>query len=400
MPEGEYNYTPYGDEGSVMQPDQRSWLARVVDNVMRGNAGYLPSSRTPAPGQTVTVSGTPVSRTGQPLTTTPIARNEKLDQMKAWQEQGRAQQNRVYGNRMNQTGSYYEQEEPPYDYSWMFERGPDTGGSPGYDNRGAVAAFYANLRDEARGDMQGAKKSLTQVYDQMAAMIEPMAHETAKAYDSAIQAGATESEALIEATTERINNEAAVRAAAMADLGITGSSELSGAQKEAERGMSDIGANTANWGGLMNAFSLGQQARFNQDYIGAGDAKVMAVQELVNRYQDYLERLNQEEASAMEGAYKAGTPGKPGPMVFETLGSVGNDLLRSYFASEKVPGFEPAAPDPYMPSYARDLAWAKEDMGVTPDQIAFMQRAKAEGTLGMPQTTMDPRFNPGLVPYI
>lgn len=373
-----------------------NWLDMVTTGQNTTGKGYLPGSVVGGGGAIMPAKGQPLPV--QPVTptisTTTPNKGPKLgdilNTLRSGADPARAP--------MVTAGLAY-QDPIGYKYNWLMERTPGTGGSPGYDNRADVEAYYNRLRDRAQGQFGGAKKSLSQVYDQMAAMIEPMAAETAKAYDMAINAGATESEALIEATKERINNEAVVRAAAMEDLGITGDPGLSEAAAEAERGMSDIGANTANWGGLMNAFSLGQQARFNQDYIGAGDAKVMAITELVNRYQDYLQRLDDEEQSAMAGAYKPGTPAQPGPMMFETMGSVGNQLMEQYMMERGMLP-TPAAPEPYMPSYARDLQWAASAGVGTPEQIAYMQDMNAQGRLQEAAMSGSNLYNPALLPYI
>lgn len=292
---------------------------------------------------------------------------------------------------------------PPGELDWsrLFERGPNTGGSAGYDNRGAVAAYFDQMRQQAESQYGGAQTDLTQVYDQLANMIEPMAAQTAAAYDDAIGAGADQSEALIAATQERISSEAATRAAAFAELGISGGGELSDTAMEAERGMSDIGANAANWGGLMGAFSTGQQSRMNQDYVGAGDAKVMAIEDLVSRYQDYLRMLDQSETDQMATAYQPGSAGTPGKMGWETMGSTGNKLLEQYMIdSGYLPG--PTAPEPYTPAYARDLQWAVDSKMATPEQIAYMQQQNAQGQGGLEAAAVsgNPLFNPGLVKYI
>jgi len=281
-------------------------------------------------------------------------------------------------------------------WGWLSERGPNTGGSAGYDNRGAVAAYFDQMRQQAATQYGGAQTDLTQVYDQLASMIQPMAAQTAAAYGDAIGAGADQSEALIAATQERINAEAATRAAAFAELGISGGGELSDTAMEAERGMSDIGANAANWGGLMGAFSTGQQSRMNQDYVGAGDAKVMAIEDLVSRYQDYLRMLDQSETDQMATAYQPGSAGTPGKMQWEQLGSTGNKLLeQSMVEAGLLPGPTPEAP--YVPKAAQDFDFLVQRGEATREEILYMLERK---NLGMPGDPTNPLYNPLVEPYL
>ena len=191
------------------------------------------------------------------------------------------------------------------------------GGSPGYDNRASVAAYYQNLKNQAEGRYGQARGDIGRTYDELAAMYQPMAAATAAAYNDAIAGGASESEALIAATQERINSDAAMRAAQYGELGIdvTPDSEVAA---EAERGMSNIGAAQSEWSGLMGALSTAAQNRFQSDYVGAGETKAMAQADLVNAYQNYLNTLQAEETQAMQGAYQPGSAGTP-QMLIDTL---------------------------------------------------------------------------------
>lgn len=223
---------------------------------------------------------------------------------------------------------------PPYDpYASLFQVVGSTGGTPGYDNRASVAAYYQNLRNQAEGRYGQARSDIGQAYDQLAAMYEPMAAATAAAYDDAIAGGASESEALIAATQERINTEAAMRAAQYGDLGIdvTPDSEVAA---EAERGMSNIGAAQSEWSGLMGALSTAAQQRFQSDYLGAGETKAMAQADLVNAYQNYLNALQAEETQAMAGAYQPGSAGTP-QMLIDTLPTaVQTDIYRQMMINQ------------------------------------------------------------------
>ena len=199
----------------------------------------------------------------------------------------------------------------------LFQVVGTTGGTPGYDNRASVAAYYQDLKNQAEGRYGQARGDIGRTYDELAAMYEPMAAATAAAYDDAIAGGASESEALIAATQERINSDAAMRAAQYGELGIdvTPDSEVAA---EAERGMSNIGAAQSEWSGLMGALSTAAQNRFQSDYLGAGETKAMAQADLVNAYQNYLNTLQAEETQAMQGAYQPGSAGTP-QMLIDTL---------------------------------------------------------------------------------
>ena len=286
--------------------------------------------------------------------------------------------------------------EPDGKWAWLFEETAGTGGTAGYDNRGAVSAYFNEMRQRAEEDKLGAQQDLTGVYDQLAGMMKPMAGQTAAAYDSAIAAGADQSQALITATEERINSEAAMRASQFAELGISGGGGLSDTSAEAERGMSDIGANASNWTGLMGALSTGQQARNNQDYIGAGDAKTMAIEDLVSRYSDYLQAINSQESEQMATAYQPGTAGQPGPMMWETMGAAGQGFLENWGASR---GYGPmeTPEDPYMPTFAKDQQYAMKKEGVTPAQLNWMQSQKDSG---MPMDITNPLYNPRATEYL
>ena len=280
-------------------------------------------------------------------------------------------------------------------WDWLTELTAGTGGTAGYDNRGAVSAYFDAMRQEAETDKLAAQQDLTGVYDQLASMIQPMAGQTAAAYNDAIGAGADQSEALIADTQARINADAAMRAAAFAELGISGGGELSDTAMEAERGMSDIGANAANWGGLMGAFSTGQQSRMNQDYVGAGDAKVMAIEDLVSRYSDYLQNINSQESNQMATAYQPGSAGTPGKMRWEELGSPGVKMLeQALIAMEDLDG--PAPEEPYMPKTEQDFQYLIDEKKATRAQINFMLESK---NTGMVDPT-NPLYNSLVTPYL
>jgi len=241
-----------------------------------------------------------------------------------FRREGRAQQDQVYANR-TMAGV-----DP---YASLFQVVGSTGGTPGYDNRASVAAYYQNIKNQAEGRYGQARSDIGQAYDQLAAMYEPMAAATAAAYNDAIAGGASESEALIAATQERINTEAAMRATQYGDLGIdvTPDSEVAA---EAERGMSNIGAAQSEWSGLMGALSTAAQQRFQSDYLGAGETKAMAQTDLVNAYQNYLNTLQAEETQAMAGAYQPGSAGTPQTLIDTLPTAIQSDLYRQMMINQ------------------------------------------------------------------
>jgi len=257
-----------------------------------------------------------------------------------------------------------------------------TGGTSGYDNRGAVSAYYDEMRGRVEGEYNNARGDIGNVYDQAADMMKPMAGQSAAAYTDAINAGAAQSESLIADTQERINADAASRASSFAELGISGDGRLSETSREAERGVSDIGANSSNWGGLMNAFSVGQQSRLNQDYVGAGDAKVMAQTDLTSTYQDYLRAIQEQESAQMADAYQPGTPGEMGPEFWETLPK---SVQEEYWNRQL--GYPTGnEEEPYMPELQQLEDFMLRTKVGTIDEINFMY-----DWMAMPPADRDPQ---------
>jgi len=268
-------------------------------------------------------------------------------------------------------------------YANLFRTVGTTGGSAGYDNRASVAAQYQAMRDRAELSYGQAKKDIKNVYDDLAEMYEPMAAATAAAYDDAIAGGANESEALIAATQERINNEAAMTAAQFAEMGIDEAPMPSEAQAEAERGMSDIGANQAAWSGLMGSFSTAGQQRFESDYVGAGEAKAMAVADLVNQYQNYLNSLADQEAQAMQGAYQPGTPGTPQTLLDTMPTAVQTEIYRQMMINQGVLPDPNTPVDPMaqimslLPREWQAANLAAQEGYLTPEQLAQFEASQA-----------------------
>jgi len=269
------------------------------------------------------------------------------------------------------------------------------GGTAGYDNRGAVSAYYDEMRGRVEGEYNNARGDIGNVYDQAADMMKPMAGQSAAAYTDAINAGAAQSESLIADTQERINADAASRASSFAELGISGDGRLSETSREAERGVSDIGANSSNWGGLMGALSVGQQSRLNQDYVGAGDAKVMAQTDLTSTYQDYLRAISEQESSQMADAYQPGTPGEMGPEFWETLPK---SVQEEYWNREL--GYKEQE-RPYSPEFAELEEYMLRTKGATIEEMNFMYDWRANSPANRdPMAMLNPLWNGQVNEYL
>jgi len=286
------------------------------------------------------------------------------------------------GNQTGMGGDFLRNSSDGGDPSAFMRERQMQGGTAGYDNRGAVAAYFDQMRGRVEGEYNNARGDIGNVYDQAADMMRPMAGQSAAAYNDAINAGVAQSESLISDTQERINADAASRASSFAELGISGDGRLSETSREAERGMSDIGANSSNWGGLMNAFSVGQQSRLNQDYVGAGDAKVMAQTDLTSTYQDYLRAIQEQESAQMADAYQPGTPGEMGPEFWETLPK---SVQEEYWNRQL--GYPTGnEEEPYMPELQQLEDFMLRTKVGTIDEINFMY-----DWMAMPPADRDPQ---------
>jgi len=299
------------------------------------------------------------------------------------------------GNQTGMGGDFLRNSSDSGDPSAFMRERQMQGGTAGYDNRGAVSAYYDEMRGRVEGEYNNARGDIGNVYDQAADMMKPMAGQSAAAYTDAINAGAAQSESLIADTQERINADAASRASSFAELGISGDGRLSETSREAERGMSDIGANSSNWGGLMGALSVGQQSRLNQDYVGAGDAKVMAQTDLTSTYQDYLRAISEQESSQMADAYQPGTPGEMGPEFWETLPK---SVQEEYWNREL--GYKEQE-RPYSPEFAELEEYMLRTKGATIEEMNFMYDWRANSPANRdPMAMLNPLWNGQVNEYL
>jgi hypothetical protein len=222
-------------------------------------------------------------------------------------------------------------------------------GSPGgvrtIDNRPQVRERYDQMRSQAEGRYGRARGDLGQLYDQLASAYQGLPEQAAERFRIASEGGTAETERLIAAATARVNEEAAQRAAQAAELGID-PMEMTELNEAADYGSEQIGRTGANWSGLMGALSTSEQTRGQIAYEGAMDTGVMAKQDLLNRYQDYLQMLDQQESQELmnaiqQVAYSGGTSAAKLPAgIVEAL------MMESFRQSGILPRDEqPTGPD-------------------------------------------------------
>lgn len=180
------------------------------------------------------------------------------------------------------------------------------GGGSYYDPRPEIQAQYQAQRDKAatrKGEVSG---EYTKLYGQLADAYKPLEAETQQRYQQAAAASAAGSEGLINATQSRINEEAAKRAAAYAELGIEGpqatAGEATGQAAEAQNAMGNLSQISGNWAGLMGAQQQAEQGRNKLDYTGAVDAGTLAQEQLSRNYNAFLDNLALQEQADLAGA--------------------------------------------------------------------------------------------------
>ena len=167
--------------------------------------------------------------------------------------------------------------------------------------RGNISGVYQKQRDTATGRRDKTNTELGGLYSQLAAAYEPLAAQAGERYRVATEQGQQGSADIVNRAQQRINEEAAARAAAFAEMGISGADagRLTGANEIAQRGMNDVNAISANWAGLMGAQSAAEQGRNVSDYTGAQESGVMAQRDVTDMFNRYLEQLGLVEAQQL-----------------------------------------------------------------------------------------------------
>ena len=212
-----------------------------------------------------------------------------------------------------------------YDESWQ-----QVGGSS-WDNSQQIRDEYQQQRDQAAGRQSTATNDLTRLYNDLTASYEPLAGQTEQRYQQLIGQSNAGSDALAQATQDRINQEAANRAAMYAMMGVGGSGVSSLAQNQAERGLGDIRNTQANWGGLLGAQQGAEVNRNKVDLQGSRDQGVLSKEDLNRRYQSFLDQLQLQETQALN---QPGVRGSSAGSWVNTSGipdSVRNQLLMEDF---------------------------------------------------------------------
>jgi hypothetical protein len=186
-----------------------------------------------------------------------------------------------------------------YDNSWQMQGG--------YDNRGAVNKKYDDTKANVTKNKNEADTKLTNLYGQLGDLYKAIPEQTRQRYLDSINAGQAGSEGLNRETRNRIDMEAAQRAAAYASMGVGGSGESTAAQGQMERGVGDVNAAQANWAGLMGGQQNAEMNRNQLDITGAADQGTMVRGDLATRYNDYLNQLEQQRQGELAGAVGGGS---------------------------------------------------------------------------------------------
>ncbi len=229
------------------------------------------------------------------------------------------------------------------------------GGGGYYDPRPEIQAQYQAQRDKAatrKGEVSG---EYTKLYGQLADAYKPLEAQTGQRYQQAAAQSAAGSQELINATQSRINEEAAKRAAAYAELGIEGpqatAGEATGQAAEAQNAMGNLSQISGNWAGLMGAQQQAEQGRNQLDYTGAVDAGTLAQEQLTRNYNAFLDNLalqEQADLASAQPSYSGGGGGGGGSSIPSGIQSA---LWNEYFTGlGLLPEDTSNQPAPYTPS--------------------------------------------------
>lgn len=196
-----------------------------------------------------------------------------------------------------------------YNGAWQMQ-----GGSAGYDMSPSIRAQYQSMRDTAATRKGESDTELTNLYSNLQKSYEGMPAQTNERYSAAIQGGQDGANQLMSDTRARIDSEAAQRASAFAELGLGNDGSLSQSSAQMERGNANVANTAANWGGLMGAQQQSQVTRDNLNYTGAADSGVLAKEDLLRRYNSYLDNVSMQEQQALSAPGVRGG-GSAGQMV-------------------------------------------------------------------------------------
>lgn len=179
-----------------------------------------------------------------------------------------------------------------YNNGWQMQ------GGSSWDNSQAIRDQYQSRRDKSAQRKGETEAELTKLYDNLAASYEPYPEQTKQRYTDARLASEAGSNRLIADTRARMDQEAASQNSAFAELGLGGGG-MSSSTSEANRGIGDVQNTSSNWSGLLNAQQNSQVNRDNINIQGSRDQGVLAKDDLVRRYNAYLDQLDAEEQDAL-----------------------------------------------------------------------------------------------------
>jgi hypothetical protein len=210
--------------------------------------------------------------------------------------------------------------------------GQDSGGGGvrTIDNRPQVRDRYNAMREQAEGRYGSARVDMGQLYDQLAAAYQGLPEQAARRFQVASEGATDQTERLMQETAARVNEEAAARAAQAAELGIdpTAMEDLT---ETVDYQTGEMGRTGANWSGLMGALSASEQTRGQLAYEGALDTGVMAKQDLLSRYNDYLAMLDERESQELMGAIQQVATGSGRSAANLPAGVVESLMMESFY---------------------------------------------------------------------
>lgn len=204
------------------------------------------------------------------------------------------------------------------------------GGVRTIDNRPQVRDRYNAMREQAAGRYGSSRADMTQLYDQYASALQGLPEQAARRFEVASEGATGQTERLMQETAARVNEEAAARAAQAAELGIdpTAMEDLT---ETVDYQTGEMGRTGANWSGLMGALSTSEQTRGQLAYQGALDTGVMAKQDLLSRYNDYLEMLDANESQELMGAIQQVATGSGRSAANLPAGVVESLMMESFY---------------------------------------------------------------------
>ena len=204
------------------------------------------------------------------------------------------------------------------------------GGVRTIDNRPQVRERYNAMREQAGGRYGSAQADMNQLYDQYASALQGLPEQAARRFEVASEGATGQTERLMQETAARVNEEAAARAAQAAELGID-ATPMEDLTETVDYQTGEMGRTGANWSGLMGALSASEQTRGQLAYEGALDTGVMAKQDLLSRYNDYLEMLDANESQELMGAIQQVATGSGSSAANLPAGVVESLMMESFY---------------------------------------------------------------------